>query len=114
MTRPVRYAIMGLGVVGARHVQTFRKSRGLDFVLSAAVEINPKVASGVEAINELELSNAMYLSAFANNAVSLPIDAGEVETLLGRLEKQRSTGKGNQQRAKADAALRKLLGSSHT
>ncbi len=37
MTRPVRFAIVGLGVVGARHVQTFRKSRGKDFVLSAAV-----------------------------------------------------------------------------
>jgi len=74
----------------------------------------PMVASGADAINELELSNAMYISAFANKAVSLPIDAGEVEKLLDRLEKQRSTGKGNRQRAKADAALRKLLGSSHT
>jgi guanylate kinase len=114
MTRPVRFAIIGLGVVGARHAQTFRKSRGRDFVLSAAVEINPKVASGADAINELELSNAMYISAFANKAVTLPIDAREAETLLDRLEKQRSTGKGNRQRAKADAALRKLLGSSHT
>ncbi len=111
MTRPVRFAIIGLGVVGVRHVRTFGESRGKDFVLSAAVEVNPKIA---EAINELELSNAMYISAFSNKAVTLPVDAREVDKLLNRLEKQRSTGKGNRQRAKADTALRKLLGSSHT
>jgi len=69
----------------------------------------PMVASGTEAINELELSNAMYVSAFSNKAVTLPVDARQIEKILTRLEKQRSTGKGNQQRAKADAALRKLL-----
>ena len=69
----------------------------------------PMVAAAGEAVNELELSNAMYVSAFANKAVTLPVDAAEVERTLDRLEKQRSTGKGNRQRAKAGAALRKLL-----
>jgi hypothetical protein len=37
----------------------------------------PMVAAGDEAINELELSNAMYVSAFANKAVTLPVDEDE-------------------------------------
>lgn len=44
MTGPVRFAIIGLGVVGVRHVRTFGKSGGKDFVLSAAVEVNPTTA----------------------------------------------------------------------
>lgn len=69
----------------------------------------PMIATGAEALNELELSNAMYVSAYSHKATSLPVDAREVEKLLAKLEKARSTGKGNQQRKKADAALRKLL-----
>ena len=67
------------------------------------------IATGTEAINELELSNAMYLSAYTGQAVQLPVDAAKIDRLLARLEKERSTGKGNQQRRKAAAALRKLL-----
>ena len=65
------------------------------------------------ALGRLELAHApeslVPRLIAATQAVTLPIDAGEAETLLDRLEKQRSTGKGNQQRAKADAAPRKLL-----
>lgn len=69
----------------------------------------PMVATGAEALNELELSNAMYVSAFSSKAATLPVDARKIEKIIARLEKDRSTGKGNQQRTKADAALRKLL-----
>ena len=69
----------------------------------------PMVATGAEALNELELSNAMYVSAYSSKAATLPVDAREIEKIIARLEKDRSTGKGNQQRKKADAALRKLL-----
>jgi len=69
----------------------------------------PMVAGGADGINELELSNAMYLSAQSRQAVDLPVDAAKVDRLLARMEKERSTGKGNRQRALADAALRKLL-----
>ena len=70
------------------------------------------VATGEEALNELELSNAMYLSGFKNKPVDLPVDAGEIERLLAKLERDRSAGKGAGLRRKADAALRKLLGGS--
>jgi predicted dehydrogenase len=69
----------------------------------------PMVASGEESINELELSNAMYLSGFKNKPVELPVDAAEIERLLKRLQRERSTGKGRGMRRKADAAVRKLL-----
>ncbi len=69
----------------------------------------PMVASGEEALNELELSNAMYLSGFKNKPVDLPVDAAEIERLLAKLERERSTGKGRAQRRKARAALSKLL-----
>ena len=69
----------------------------------------PMVAGGTDALHELELSNAMYLSGFQRKPVDLPVDAREIERLLARLEKERSHGKGHAQRRKADAALRKLL-----
>jgi predicted dehydrogenase len=69
----------------------------------------PMVAPGEEAINELELSNAMYLSGHENRSVDLPVDAAKIERLLDKLEKERSTGKGSGQRRAANAALRKLI-----
>ena len=69
----------------------------------------PMVASGADALNELELSNAMYLSGYKHKPVELPVDAGEIERLLAKLERERSTGKGRSQRKNAHAALNKLL-----
>jgi predicted dehydrogenase len=68
----------------------------------------PPVATGEEAINELELSNAIYVGGFKNKAVELPVDAREIESLIAKLEKERSTGRGGGLRKKAEAYLRKL------
>ena len=69
----------------------------------------PMIVSGADAINELEISNAAYLSGFDGGAVDLPVDAAKVDRLLARLERQRSTGKGQSMRKKADAAMKKLM-----
>ena len=66
------------------------------------------VAAGAEAINELELSNAIYVSGYKNKPVDLPVDAAEIDALIGKLQRQRSTGKGGNLRAKARRELRKL------
>ena len=70
----------------------------------------PLVVTGKEAINELEISNAAYLSGFNGGAVDLPVDAGAINELILRLERERSTGKGKGMRAEADAAMAKLMG----
>jgi len=67
------------------------------------------IAPGPEAINELELSNAMYLAGFGHKTVELPVDAAAVDRLLARLERERSTGKGGGLRKLAERDLRKLL-----
>ncbi len=67
------------------------------------------IAPGPEAINELELSNAMYLAGFGNKAVELPVDAAAMDRLLARLERERSTGKGGGLRKRAQRELRELL-----
>jgi len=69
----------------------------------------PMVATGAEAINELEISNAAYLSGFNGGSVDLPVDAAKMDRLIVRLERERSTGKGGGQRAKAAKAMRKLM-----
>jgi predicted dehydrogenase len=95
--------------------QKLPKRRGgghLDVVRAFARHVlrgEPMVASGEEAINELEISNAVYLSAFEHRPVDVPVDAARVERLLNRLQRQRSTGRGGDQRRKANAALRKVL-----
>jgi predicted dehydrogenase len=65
--------------------------------------------TGAEGINELELSNAMYLAGFKRKVVELPVDADEVERLINRLERERSTGRGGGLRKAANRQLRKLL-----
>ena len=70
----------------------------------------PLAATGKEGINELELSNAIYLSGFTHKTVELPVKAADMERLLNRLIRQRSTGRGGNLRRKADAQLRRLLG----
>ena len=88
---------------GGRHIEVIRAFarhilRGTEMV-----------ATGAEALNQLELANAVYLSGFENRPVELPVDAARIERLLTRLEKQRSRGKGKHIRKRADAALKKLL-----
>jgi predicted dehydrogenase len=69
----------------------------------------PLVASGADALNELELSNAAYLSGFQHRPVDLPVDAAQMDRLLARLERERSTGRGGGMRTGAQRELRKLL-----
>jgi len=69
----------------------------------------PMVCTGEEALNEVELSNAAYVSAFKGRPVTIPIDADEMEGVLAGLERERSTGRGTGQRAKALKMLRGLL-----
>jgi predicted dehydrogenase len=69
----------------------------------------PLVASGADGLAELELSNAMYLAGYKNKAVELPVDEQEIERLIAKLQKTRSTGKGHRIRAKAGRDLKKLL-----
>ena len=70
----------------------------------------PMAATGKEAINELELSNAIYISGYLNKPVELPVDAAEMERLLGRLVRTRGTGKGGNLRRRGNAELKRLLG----
>ena len=69
----------------------------------------PMYVDGAEALNELELSNAMYLAGFRHKSVDLPVDEGQMERLIGSLERERSTGKGGGIRAAAMRDLRRLL-----
>jgi hypothetical protein len=66
-------------------------------------------ATGDEALGELEISNAAYISGYKNKAVDLPVDANEMEKLLDTLERQRSTGKGQGIRKAATKALKQHL-----
>lgn len=68
------------------------------------------VCSGEEALSELELSNAIYLSGFGGGKrVSLPVDARKVDALIARLERERSSGKGGYLRAAAGREMKRLL-----
>ncbi len=68
----------------------------------------PMIATGEEAINELELSNAVYIAGFKNKVVELPVSGKEIEKLIAKLEKSRSTGKGGNLRKRAEKHLKKL------
>ena len=67
------------------------------------------IATGAEAIGELEISNAVYISGYKRKSVGIAVDAGEIDRLIRKLERERSTGRGQGERAKADRELRKLL-----
>jgi len=69
----------------------------------------PLIATGAEAIGELEISNAVYISGYKRKSVDIPVDAGEIDRLIRKLERERSTGRGKGERAKADRELRKLV-----
>ncbi|KKN61110.1 hypothetical protein LCGC14_0525290 [marine sediment metagenome] len=66
-------------------------------------------ADGRQALNELELSNAMHLAGYSEKTVDLPVDAAEMERLMNRLERKLSTGKGQGVRRKANADFRRLM-----
>ena len=70
----------------------------------------PMAATGMEGINELELSNAIYISGYLNKPVDLPVDAAEMERLLTRLIRTRGTGKGGNLRSRANRQLKRMLG----
>jgi len=69
----------------------------------------PLYCPGVEALNELELSNAMYIAGFKDKSVTLPVNGKEIEALILKLERQRSTGKGQNLRVSADKEYAKLM-----
>ena len=67
-------------------------------------------APGDEAICELEISSAAYLSGFNGGVpVDLPVDGAAVDRLLARLDRQRSTGKGGGLRARYQRQFKKLM-----
>ena len=70
----------------------------------------PMVATGEEAINELELSNAAYISGYRNKPVELPVDAAEMDRLLASLEREKSSGKGGNVRKQVAVEMKKLRG----
>ena len=70
----------------------------------------PLKAGGTDGINELELSNAIYLAGFKSKPVELPVDAAEMDRLLHALARRHGTGKSENLRQRANAKLRKLLG----
>jgi len=70
---------------------------------------SPMYATGRDGLDELELSNAMYLAGFTGRTVRLPVDADEMERLIDKLIRRRSTGKGGNLRSAANKELRRLL-----
>jgi predicted dehydrogenase len=69
----------------------------------------PMVAGGEEAINELELSNAIYLAAFKGKAVNLPVDADEIERLIASLARPGKARSKCRFRTRSQRELRRLL-----
>lgn len=76
---------------------------------------SPMVATAEDAINELEISNAAYLSGYSEGqSVTLPNDAQAMEALLDKLIRQRSTGKGGNMRKEAARDMKKILAQKKT
>ena len=69
----------------------------------------PLKADGTDGINELELSNAIYLAGYKARPVDLPVDAAEMDRLLHALARKHGTGKSENIRRKTNAQLKKLL-----
>ena len=89
---------------GGTHIIVFRAFVG------HILEGKPMVASGEDGLNEVELANAAYVSAFKGRTVQLPVDANEMERVLARLEKERSAKGETSQRAASLRAVRRLVG----
>ena len=51
---------------------------------SSVLDGTPLIAEGKDAINELELSNAAYLSAWKNEKISLPVNDGDFLEILNK------------------------------
>ncbi len=67
------------------------------------------IATGEDGLNQLELSNAVYLSGYEGRAVDLPVKAAEMDRLLARLA-GKSKAKGSLKfRTQTEAELKKLL-----
>ncbi len=66
-------------------------------------------ATGEDALNQLELTNGMYVAGYKNKTVTLPLDKREVERLVAKLIKERSTGKGGDMRSRAMRDYRRLV-----
>jgi predicted dehydrogenase len=130
----LRYAKLSMPI--SRHIQECKESRA-DFIIApkfqwkdvkVAGDDKPRhsvvirafarhilhgtdmVAGGSEAVNQVELTNAMYLSGFGGKIVDLPVDAGAVDRMLARVERERSMGKGGGTSQAARRELRRLLG----
>jgi predicted dehydrogenase len=90
-----------------------KRTGHLDVIKAFAAHLldgSPMVAGGEEAVAELEISSAAYLSGFnGSKLVSLPVDADEMERLLTRLIRQRSTGRGGNMRAAANRDMKRIL-----
>jgi len=69
----------------------------------------PMIATGEQAVGELEISNAIHLSGYEHKPVDLPVDPAEIDRLIARLEKERSTGRGGGLRKRAARQLQRLL-----
>lgn len=71
------------------------------------------IASGEDALNQLELTNAIYLSGYEGQVVHLPVNAGAMDRLLVRLARRGKNGKRNGKtlgfRTRTQAELKKLL-----
>jgi predicted dehydrogenase len=70
----------------------------------------PLVATGQEGLNELELSNAVYLAGFGpTGRCDLPVDAAAMDRLLGRLAANHVRKGADNQYAQTRSLLAKLL-----
>jgi len=90
-----------------------RDGRHIEIIRGFAREVLGKgkqYAPGTEAVRELELSNAAYLSGFSGGKpVDVPVDGAAMDRLLARLERERSTGKGGGLRKKHQAQFKRLM-----
>ena len=90
-----------------------RKTGHIDVIRAFANNIlkgTSMVATGLESLVELEISNAAYLSGYNNSkSVPLPVNANEMERLLDRLIRRRSTGRGGAMRRAAAKDMRRIL-----
>lgn len=92
--------------------ETFRDGWHINVVNAWVKHIlhgEPMICSGEEALNELELCNAIYLSGFTGKRIALPVDAAAIERLITKLERERSSGRGGNLRRAAKMELARLL-----
>ncbi len=89
-----------------------RENLNIDVIRAFAAHVLrgvPQACSGAEALKQVELTNAIYLSGYENRRVELPVAAARVDRLLRRLEGQYGAGRGGNMRVKSQKALAALL-----